>query len=86
MKRLIYFSSLYLVIQGEARLDSYRLENTLENPNIGLSHISITRDMLDMTTDHITKRYFFNTPFEVLKPNRMEITIAIGTILVTDIQ
>lgn len=74
METLIGLPQLHLVIQGEARLSANRLENRLGNLNIRPGNIIITmlvtRDVLDMRPDLITKRYSFNTPFEVLIPKR----------------
>lgn len=66
------------VIQGKTRLGAYRLRNTLVNLNYRRGHVNITRleiwDVLDIRIYHVTKNYSFNTPVEVLMPNKTTIT------------
>jgi ribonuclease HI len=74
MEVLLGLPPLHYVIQGEARLGIYRLQNTLNNVNVGSGHTSIVNlvkgAVLNNKTDHTIKKYSFNIPFEVLVPDR----------------
>ena len=76
METLIDLPPLHLVIQGEARLGIYRLQNELRNVNIRSGHTNIVNlvrgNELNTNSDHTKKRYAFNIPFKVIISSREE--------------
>ena len=79
MKNFLDLPPLHLVIQGEARMGLYRLQNTLPlSLRRGAGHELIKEKIggsnLEMNSDYMTPKLHHNIPFEVKIGDRSEWT------------